>query len=261
MFILIGLQLPAIANSFESIALIHMLWYGVIISLVTIVIRIIWVFGGAYYQNILSRKKSVQPGDVNNEQLPWKNVLIVAWTGTRGVVSLATALALPLSLGPDESFPKRNSILLLTFIVILITLVIQGLSLPLLVRLLKMKSQTGIQQQEEHELRLLLEEHVLDFINNHFPFEPDDKVLEQIRKRHELTLNMLINKTGNRLAKLESASQLHALNEMRRTQLEIVKFKRELLTRFQRDGSFNEETINNAERDLDIEELRINSMT
>ena len=72
---------------------------------------------------------------------------------------------------------------------------------------------------------------------------------------------MLINKTGNRLARLESASQLHALNEMRRTQLEIVKFKRELLTRFQRDGSFNEETINNAERELDIEELRINSMT
>ena len=102
---------------------------------------------------------------------------------------------------------------------------------------------------------------MLDFINNHFPFEPDDKVLEQIRKRHELTLNMLINKTGNRLARLESASQLHALNEMRRTQLEIVKFKRELLTRFQRDGSFNEETINNAERELDIEELRINSMT
>lgn len=258
-FILIGLQLPAIVKSFERSALIHMVWYGFTISIVTIAIRVIWVFGGAYYQDILNRR-TTQPQDDGNEQTPWKNVLIVAWTGTRGVVSLATALGLPLLLSTGEVFPNRNSILLLAFIVILVTLVVQGLTLPLLIRMLKIKPQTAAQQQEEHDLQLTLEEHVLDFINNHFPFDTDENVLKQISKRHELNRAILTKQTGNRLARQESASQVHALNEMLQAQLETVKFQRELLTRFQRDGSFNEETINKAERNLDIEELRISSM-
>lgn len=258
-FILIGLQLPAIVKSFERSALIHMVWYGIIISVVTIVIRIIWVFTGAYYQNT-SSQKIMQLQDAHTEQTPWKNVLIVAWTGTRGVVSLATALALPLSLSSGEPFPKRNSILLLAFIVILVTLVVQGLTLPLLIRLLKIKPQTAVQHQEEHDLQLLLEEHVLDFINNHFPSELEEKVMEQIKKRHELNLDILTKQTGTKIARRESASRLQALNVMLLAQLEVVKFQRELLLKFQRDGSFNEETINKAERDLDIEELRINSM-
>ncbi|HYJ65679.1 MAG TPA: Na+/H+ antiporter, partial [Parafilimonas sp.] len=138
-FILIGLQLPEIVTNLNSSTLFQLIGYGLIISIVTIVIRIVWVFAGAYHQRIFNRKKT--DDDENDEAVNWKNVLIVAWTGTRGVVSLATALALPLTLNNGAAFPKRHSILLLAFTVILVTLVIQGLTLPLLIKLLKIKSE------------------------------------------------------------------------------------------------------------------------
>ncbi|MDB5192848.1 MAG: Na+/H+ antiporter, partial [Segetibacter sp.] len=123
-FILIGLQMPGIVRNLTTHTVFQLVGYGLLISLVTIVIRIVWVFAGAYHPLFIKRKKS----SVNETSDPvsWKNVLIVAWTGTRGVVSLATALALPLTLNTGAAFPKRHSILLLAFIVILVTLVVQG---------------------------------------------------------------------------------------------------------------------------------------
>src|SRR5678815_3696339 len=117
-------------KNLATITIYKLIGYGVVISIVTIIIRIIWVFAGAYHQHILKRKSAA----INDEEeTDWKNILIVAWTGTRGVVSLATALALPFTLYNGDSFPKRHSIVLLAFSVILITLVIQGLTLPLLI--------------------------------------------------------------------------------------------------------------------------------
>ena len=170
-FILIGLQLPEIMKSLEKDGLLQLLWYGLIISFVTIVIRILWVLGGAYL-------KSTNADTGDTEPVSWKNVLIVAWTGTRGVVSLATALALPLTLHNGTPFPQHNAILFLAFIVILVTLVVQGLTLPLLIRLLKIKSVAPIQKQEEDELHLTLNENTLHFIERHFPLELDEKLLE-----------------------------------------------------------------------------------
>ena len=136
-FILIGLQLPDLVTDLKATTLLQLTGYGLLISLVTIIIRIVWVFAGAYHQTIFKRKsKRIED---NDEPTSWKNVLIVAWTGTRGVVSLATALAVPFTLEDGTEFPKRHSILLLAFMVILVTLVVQGLTLPLLIKLLKIK--------------------------------------------------------------------------------------------------------------------------
>src|SRR5678809_657512 len=106
-----------------------------------------------------------------DETIDWKNVLIVAWTGTRGVVSLATALALPFTLENGDAFPKRHSILLLAFSVIMITLVVQGLTLPLLIKLLKIKPVTALIQKEEDNLNYLLTKASYQYISNNFPQE------------------------------------------------------------------------------------------
>ena len=141
-FILIGLQLPSIIKDLGNYPFLQLLGYGLIISLVTIVVRILWVFAGAYWQNSFSKKKksnATLAGD-DDADSTWKNVLIVAWTGTRGVISLATALALPLLLQDGTAFPKRHSIIFLSFVVIFVTLVVQGLSLTITDPLVKNKT-------------------------------------------------------------------------------------------------------------------------
>ncbi len=135
-FILIGLQLPLIIKGLGNYPLSSLLGYGLVISLVTIIVRIIWVFAGSFLQKHFQKKGTTADDELanENESNTWKNVLVVAWTGTRGVISLAAALALPLLLADGSPFPKRHSIIFLAFVVIFVTLVVQGLSLPLLIK-------------------------------------------------------------------------------------------------------------------------------
>ena len=123
-FILIGLQLPGIINGLGNYSIGEAILYGIIISFVTILIRLIWIFPSAYLPRLLFksiRRSEPDPG--------WRSVFLVGWSGMRGVVSLASALAIPLLLEDGSPFPHRNLILFITFIVILVTLVLQGLSL------------------------------------------------------------------------------------------------------------------------------------
>lgn len=170
-FIMIGLQLPSIIKDLGNSSFLQMLGYGLLISLVTIVVRIIWVFAGADWQKFFRRKKKrADPLSTNEDpDNTWKNVLVVAWTGTRGVISLAAALALPFVLQDGTPFPKRHSIIFLSFVVIFITLVVQGLSLPLLIRWLKIKPQDNT-AAEEKELQLHLATSTLHFIEQELRF-------------------------------------------------------------------------------------------
>jgi CPA1 family monovalent cation:H+ antiporter len=187
-FIIIGLQLPPIVTGFSKEELFTMIGYGLLISLVTIIIRILWVIAGAYHQSLSKQKASNRLNEDNSEPVSWKNVLIVAWTCTRGVVSMATALALPFTLQSGSPFPQRDLIIFLAFIVILVTLVVQGLSLPLLIRLLKIKPIIHLQKQEEQDLQFTFTENILGFIKGDFPLELDNDVMEQLRNRYEVNL-------------------------------------------------------------------------
>ena len=256
-FILIGMQLPAMVKNLSSTTIYKLIGYGVIISLVTMTIRIIWVFAGAYHQHILKRKKIIIDQE---EETDWKNVLIVAWTGTRGVVSLATALALPFTMHNGEAFPKRHSILLLAFSVILITLFVQGLTLPLLIKWLKIKPATVQQQMEEDSLNLLLTESSLGYINNVLAHEINEVALERIKKQFEFNYKLLFNRKQYTLQKKQIESQLNSVNEYLNAQLKLISFQRELLLKFQNEDRFGEESLSKIERELDIEELRVNSL-
>ncbi len=260
-FILIGLQMPGIISRFKEHGFIQMFGYGLLVTSVTIAVRIIWVFVGSYSPVIFRRKNPVNAESDMEEPISWKNVLVVAWTGTRGVVSLATALALPIVLENGRAFPMREQILFFTFIVILFTLVVQGLTLPLLIRMLGIKTEEGLQQQEDKDLELTLTENTLRFINRDFPVELDDKVMEQIRKIYETNYSILARKKGkDSINRSNQVSQLNFIIQLLSAQLEIVKYQRELLLKFQKEGTFNEDTISKAELALDIEELRLNSM-
>lgn len=256
-FILIGLQMPELVRGLSTVTLEKLIGYGIVISIVTIIIRILWVFAGAYHRQIFKGKKT---NEDKEEQTDWKNVLIVAWTGTRGVLSLATALAVPFVLDNGAAFPKRYSILLLAFTVILVTLTVQGLTLPLLIRWLKIKPATVLQQKEENELNRELVESTIKFIKSGLQHQADGPTLERLKKQYEFNYRMLVSEENRRFNKHEIESQLSYVNKYFEAQMEIIKFQREMLIKFQTDDTYSEEALGKAERELDIEELRLNAL-
>jgi monovalent cation/hydrogen antiporter len=260
-FILIGLQLPSIIKDLGNYRFSQMLGFGLLISLVTIVVRIIWVFSGAYWQNFFHKKK--KNGDDlsvnNNDDNTWKNVLVVAWTGTRGVISLAAALALPLVLQDGTLFPKRHSIIFLAFVVIFVTLVIQGLSLPLLIRWLKIRPQDNT-AAEEKELQLYLATSTLHFIEQELPVPLDNKLQEQLKKKYEKLITDLATEIRRHKKAKHNDEEVKQIppDTMLIAKLEISKFQRELLVRLHKEGDFSDGAIKKVEREMDIDELKLN---
>ncbi len=260
-FILIGLQLPSIIKDLGNYPFAQLLGYGLLISLVTIVVRIIWVFAGAYWQNYFStrKKNKVAFAVSNHPDNTWKNVLVVAWTGTRGVISLAAALALPLVLDDGSVFPKRYSIIFLAFVVIFVTLVVQGLSLPLLIRLLKIKPEDN-SGAEEKELQFYLATHTLHFIEQELPIHLNPKVKDQLIKKYELEIQKLRNEIRRHVkAKNDSTKEMESPSDaLLETKLEITKFQRGLLLKLHKEGEFSDTAIRHLEREMDIDELKLN---
>lgn len=132
-FILIGFQLPIILESLgDGHQLPTLIGSAAVVSLVVIVARLVWMFPGAYLPRWIDRKLLGRP----TPYPPWQSVTVIGWTGMRGVVSLAAAMAIPKVTADGTAFPCRDLIQFLTFAVIFATLVIQGLTLPVLIRLL-----------------------------------------------------------------------------------------------------------------------------
>lgn len=131
-FLLIGLELPTIIRQLD-VPLSQAIWYGLLISGALVVIRLLCTLGASVFTRIMSNFITVavrNPG--------WRGPIVLGWAGMRGVVSLAAALSIPLLLKNGDSFPHRNLILFITFIVILVTLVFQGLTLPMVIRKMKL---------------------------------------------------------------------------------------------------------------------------
>ena len=260
-FILIGLQLPSIINDLGNYPFSQILGYGLVISLVTILVRIIWVFAGAYWQNYFQKKKKTTKklSDNHFQEDTWKNVLVVAWTGTRGVISLAAALALPLVLGDGSAFPKRHSIIFLAFVVIFVTLVVQGLSLPLLIRWLKIKPQANT-SEEEKELQLYLATSTLHFIEKELPVHLNNKSEAQLKKKYEQLINDLTMelRRHKKAKRNDEGIEATATDSLIIARLEISKFQRALLLKMHKEGEFTDSVIRQVESELDIDELKLN---
>jgi Na+/H+ antiporter len=259
-FILIGLQLPGILKQLTHYKLSTIIGYGLIISVVTILIRMIWVFAGAYSFRFFNRGKK------HNDALPdkdrygnWKNVLIVAWTGTRGVISMASALALPLTLYNGKAFPQRHLIIFVCFVVIFVTLVVQGFSLPLLIRILGVKPSNN-EDKEAKELQLYVVNSTLHFIDYDFDPQPEERIRTALKKKYEQLAGKLVKeiKTHTRNEKREEQLPVRTLTDMQKAQIEIGRFQRELLLKLHKEGQFSDIAIRQVERDMDIDELKLN---
>lgn len=246
-FILIGLQLPTIMVRIREDSMFNMVCYGCILGLVAMIVRICWVFPGAYVPRWLSKKIR------ETEQTNWKMVFIVAWTGMRGVVSLAAALALPVMMDDGSPFPHRDVILFLTFCIILFTLLVQGLSLPWIIRLM------GIEKGEEEELeeiearKQLAEAAIVHIEENLSLGQLSDEVLAQIKSRYELRFNYLRNYSSIKKAEVVD----NAFDQFHNVQLDLLRVERDILNKLQREGLANYEIVRKLEFELDLEEARL----
>lgn len=152
-FILLGLQLPYVLEGIHDNTLGHLLYLGAAFSAAVILLRLVWVYPGALVSNFIRRRILHQTETVPTPQ----EVFIVGWTGMRGVVALAAAISLPEYLGNGAPFPQRNLIIFLTFCVIFVTLVLQGLTLPSLIRWLGLEGASGEDTEETQARRAMVQ--------------------------------------------------------------------------------------------------------
>jgi monovalent cation/hydrogen antiporter len=248
-FILIGLQLPGIIRGLGEYSLREAILYGLAISAVTILVRILWMYPGAYLPRLLSkriRRRERAPG--------WKTVFLIAWSGMRGVVSLASALAIPIYLSSGANFPHRNLILFITFCVILCTLVLQGLTLPLIIRWLKIDANEN-EEEKRLAIRLRLANIVVDYITTHYPDESSTiEAFSQLKARYERMASVAdkqLKKDGG------DGAPPDYLPRYRKLLLELVTVQRQELSQMRRDIEFPDEVLRNKETELDLEEARL----
>ncbi|MDB6172140.1 MAG: Na+/H+ antiporter, partial [Chthoniobacteraceae bacterium] len=157
-FIFIGLQLPQVMDGLEHKSWGHLIFEAGVVSAVVIAVRLLWIFPSAYVPRFLFR------GILARDPYPdWRHLVIIGWSGMRGVDSLATALALPFITATSAPFPGRDTIIFISFVVILCTLVLQGLTLPILIRLLKVE-RDGKADCEEHVARVAANQAALGYL-------------------------------------------------------------------------------------------------
>jgi monovalent cation/hydrogen antiporter len=247
-FILIGLQLPAVLEALRGRPAMELAGLAGAMALVVIVVRIVWVFPATYLPRWLSA--SVRARDPYPHP---RNVFLVSWAGMRGVVSLAAALALPRTLSSGEPFPERDLLVFLTFAVILATLVGQGLSLPLVIRALGIRSDAGDDHDEAHA-RIYLGEAALAAIDGLEGDYPDHRPLvDTLRAQYSHRAEHLDHHDRDEPAD-EVERELLEHREMRR---QVIDAEREALLGLHERAAVSDEVFRRLERDLDLEELRM----
>jgi Na+/H+ antiporter len=246
-FILIGVKLPDAVRSLHGESFSRLITHALLISVAVILVRIAWVFPATYLPRIFF--KSIRNRDPHP---PWKHVALVAWTGMRGVVSLASALAIPLVLPNGAPFPGRDLILFLTFVVILATLVVQGLSLPFLTRWLKIKDDRST-EREEHHARLQANRAALERLS---ATRENDPAKVDARDRLRIEYEDRIRQ----LETYEPGSDGHwstFSSEYENLSLTTLAVERDVILDLRNKSVINDEVLRRIQHDLDLAESRI----
>ncbi len=245
-FILIGLQLPRVLEGLQDQDYSNgrLLFYAAAVSLAVILARVLWVFPATYLPRMVFR--SIRERDPSP---PWRNVVVISWGGMRGVISLAAALALPLET------PQRDLVLFLTFNVILVTLVLQGLSLPFLIRVLGLEDDGSVDQEETHA-RIESADAALarleDLIQEGWVRED---TAERVRGMYGYRRSRFVaRKMGVDDDGYEERSQTYQYLAR-----ELLLAQRNTLVRLRNEGTISDEALHRIERDLDLEETRLDS--
>jgi monovalent cation/hydrogen antiporter len=242
LFVLIGLQLPVVIDALGGFSASTLLGYAALVSVTVVVVRFAWVFAVLHAPKKIARRMS-----------NWRGAVFLSWAGMRGAVSLAAALALPLQTDAGTAFPGRDLVLFLTFSVILVTLVGQGLTLPLVIRVLGIEDD-GVDDRQDAKARIHAAEAALARLEE---LATEDWVREDTAERVRGAYNFRTSRFRARLddgddGAIESRSQ-----DYQRLRRELLDAERSALVELRRAGVISNDVWLRVGRDLDLEDQRL----
>jgi CPA1 family monovalent cation:H+ antiporter len=248
-FVLIGLQLPSVLAGVSELKIGRLILYGVLFSMLLILLRIVWTFPGAYVAYFIRTRLLRQ----NEKRLGARQIFVVGWTGMRGVIALAAAMSLPQTLADGRPFPHRDLIVFLTFSVILVTLVFQGLTLPPLIRLLGVAEGSGPKAEDKEARRLVL--------------QATQARLEELRRNDRSGFAEIYDDLEHHYKhRLASVGELN--HEQEKVQAEhyfryvdlsraLLEAERNAALRLRDEGRISDEALRELEREQDLSETRL----
>jgi Na+/H+ antiporter len=250
-FMLIGIELPAIMEGLDEYSIADAFGYALIISMVIIVTRMGFMFLSSAFTQFIGRYITVadkNPG--------WKGPIIIGWAGMRGVVSLAAALSVPLLLENGEHFPHRNLILFITFVAIFITLVVQGLSFPLLIKLVNYKDPDHMLplKEQDAQIQIHLLQAALKTMEEKYKSQvSENKLVADLKTRLEGDAMA----TSLQLESSEPEAEKEHIEEFHRIFSQLIRVQRKELRKFRRKHGFDDEVIRKHETQMDLDEERV----
>jgi monovalent cation/hydrogen antiporter len=248
LFTLIGLQLPLVLDELGSYATGDLLWWAAAVSLTVIAARFLWVYPGSL---LLHR---LMPSSDGPETRPsWRHSALLSWCGMRGGVSLAAALAVPLETDAGAPFPGREVILFLTFSVILATLVLQGLTLPAVIRVLDLEDD-GIEGREEAAARIRAAEAAIARLEE---LAGEDWVRDDTADRVRGGYTFRINRFSARFDDADDGDIEERSQAYQRLRRELLAAERDAVVELRRSGVISDEVMRRVQRDLDLEDTRL----
>jgi hypothetical protein len=247
-FLVTGLQIRTLLDRLDAILLRDPLVAALLTVAVVIVARFVWAYPAIYLPRWLSPRLARR-----DPVPPWQWAFFLAFVGVRGVVSLAAALAIPLTTVGGAPFPYRDLILFVTFGVIVVTLIGQGLLLPGVVRWLGLGSHAADEREREHTAELSARAEALNVVQNRLDQHAADgriapEVLATLRARHDYRVRGLPRSMSNGVETAAAAADLRS---------ELIAAEREYIYQLLREGKITDEARRRIERELDLEEASI----
>lgn len=250
-FLLIGLQLPSIIKQLGEISIKTSIFYGLAISFALIITRMICTLGTSPFTRFMSRFIKVADPDPG-----WRTPLIFGWAGMRGVVSLAAALSIPVLISDNEVFPYRNLILFITFIVILVTLVFQGLTLRWLIRKIKPEKDDHKFVPGENQdiiIQKRIAQASVEFLEKKYNEEKEKNKHVNILYQRMKTDVDLFSQDLEREEEVKDST----LKSYQKIYLDLLHHQRIILEEINRNSEYDEELIRKYSSLIDFEELYI----
>jgi CPA1 family monovalent cation:H+ antiporter len=214
-----------------------------------IAVRMAWVFGETYIAYALRR----WAWKVNPEKAEPRSLFVIGWGGMRGVLSLAAAVSLPYSLPGGALFPQRSMIIYLAFCLILATLVIQGLTLPWLIRTLGLSEPRGTTVEEHAAQRVLFQEAIVHLTRMRSKNRGQSAVLNELIAGYQRRMDAIPAEQED-----ETPAQVNQ-SERKEAILSALQVEREALIRMRDDGDIDDEVLRSIQRDLDLTESRVHT--
>jgi CPA1 family monovalent cation:H+ antiporter len=250
LFVLVGLELPVIVDALSGYSWPRLLADGAVVSAAVVVTRLVWVFPVSYVPRWLSPKLRAR-----DPYPPWQSPALIGWAGMRGAVSLAAALAVPLTTDAGDAFPDRSLIVFLAFAVIGVTLVGQGLTMPLVIRLLGLEDD-GVVEHEEAKARIYAADAALARLDQ---LAGEDWVREDPAERMRGAYEFRKRRFKARFDDGDDGAIEERSQNYQRLRHALLDAERQAVVELRREGRIGDEAMRLVERDLDLEDTRLDA--